>query len=132
MHTELEKLCVISKCTEAARLGFKTCSEPSHRELETQYRDRGKAMFQLKHRLEKIKSSQTHNSLSTGGSVARPDALEGAGVDVDDQDEIIDEDGVCDTGKPETGNRKLRARFGRRRTHNDELCVGSCGVILGR
>jgi hypothetical protein len=22
--------------------------------------------------------------------------------------------------------------FGRRRTHNEELCVASCGVILGR
>lgn len=38
---------------------------------------------------------------------------------------------LCD-GKSDTGNRKLRARFGRRRTHNEELCVASCGIVLGR
>lgn len=38
---------------------------------------------------------------------------------------------VCE-GKSELGNRRLRARFGRRRTHNEQLCVGSCGVIIGR
>ena len=31
-----------------------------------------------------------------------------------------------------TGNRPARARFGRKRTHNEELCVTSCGVIVGR
>jgi hypothetical protein len=43
----------------------------------------------------------------------------------------VDEDGICD-GKDDGGNQKLKARFGRRRTHNEELCVASCGVILGR
>ncbi|KZP31410.1 hypothetical protein FIBSPDRAFT_724394 [Athelia psychrophila] len=34
--------------------------------------------------------------------------------------------------KPDSGNVKLRARFGRRRTHNEQLCVSTCGVIFGR
>lgn len=133
VHSELEKQCSVSECENPASAGFKTCTESGHRELELQYQDRGKAMFQLKHRLEQIKSSQTHDSLSTGGiSVGQHDDLEGAGIDAADQDVIVDENGICDTGKPDGGNRKLRARFGRRRTHNDELCVGSCGIILGR
>ncbi|KAF8589403.1 hypothetical protein K439DRAFT_1645149 [Ramaria rubella] len=33
--------------------------------------------------------------------------------------------------KPPTGNRTDRAWFGRKRTHNEELCMGSCGMILG-
>lgn len=38
----------------------------------------------------------------------------------------------CD-GKQEAGNRgKVKARFGRRLTHNEELAVGSCGNILSR
>ena len=42
------------------------------------------------------------------------------------------DDGDTCNGKPETGNRNTKARFGRRWTHNEELCVASCGVILGR
>lgn len=42
----------------------------------------------------------------------------------------VDEDGECDD-KPEEGNRKVRARLGRRWTHNEQLCVATCGVILG-
>ena len=103
-----------------------------HRKLETQFEERGKAMFQLKRRLEQINSFQTHNSLSTGNSIQVNSAemLEGAGVGADQEVEL-DEDGICD-GKSSAGNRRLRARFGRRRSHNEELCVGSCGVILGR
>jgi hypothetical protein len=71
--------------------------------------------------------------------------LEGSGAD-EDEDVVLDANGVCNDeplpdlvedvntcdGKPETGNRKIRAQFGRKRTHNEQLCVGSCGVILGR
>jgi len=49
----------------------------------------------------------------------------------DDEEVVIDSAGVCDE-KPEQGNKSLRARFGRKWTHNEELCVASCGVILGR
>ncbi|KAI0078139.1 hypothetical protein K474DRAFT_1594658 [Panus rudis PR-1116 ss-1] len=31
-----------------------------------------------------------------------------------------------------TANAKLRAQFGRRWTHNEQLCVATCGVVLGR
>lgn len=103
-------------------------------------------MFQLKRRLERVNISQTHDSLASGGGddddvpdLVPPsdddeedaDAGEGSGVQDDEIETFVDEDGVCD-GKPEGGNRSVRARFGRRRTHNEELCVGSCGVILGR
>jgi hypothetical protein len=33
--------------------------------------------------------------------------------------------------KPKEGLRKVFTRFGRRCTHNEELCVASCGIILG-
>ena len=31
-----------------------------------------------------------------------------------------------------TGNRKLRVQFGRKRTHNEQLFVAPCGVIVAR
>lgn len=34
--------------------------------------------------------------------------------------------------KPPEGNRKLRAMFGRRRTHNEQLFVRPCGMIIER
>ncbi|KAJ7125515.1 hypothetical protein C8R43DRAFT_1090555 [Mycena crocata] len=149
----LFKTCVVTDCKRDADKGFRTCSLPDHRALESYHYLQGKAMFQLKHRLERLNVSQTHDSLSAGHS--RPlhirmsdeldgdllpdlidptdgddEELEGLGA-AEDEDVEIDANGICD-GKPETGNRSVRARFGRRRTHNEELCVASCGVILGR
>ena len=154
LHTHLYSLCVVIACMALASANFRTCADPEHRKLETYYRQQGKAMFQLKHRLEWVKVSQIHDSLSAGDGdlpspmrvsddVEVPDLVdvddddhedyigEGSGVQGDDDDTLIDENGVCD-GKPDTGNKSVRARFGRRHTHNEELCVGSCRVILGR
>ena len=102
-------------------------------------------MFQLKHRLERLRGTQTHDSIGTMtgvNSLASSDVLlEGLGLDADDEFFVDDhghvqladevEDRTCNA-KPETGNRKHRVRFGHARTHNKQLCVSSCGVILGR
>jgi hypothetical protein len=70
-------------------------------------------MFQLRRRLQRLGGSQSDGTL------------------LDDDAAEIDEHGICD-GKSAGGNRGVRARFGRRRTHNEETCVASCGIILGR
>jgi CxC6 like cysteine cluster associated with KDZ transposases len=165
-HNNLHSICAITTCTASVEIGFRTCTSPEHRKLEVYYHQQGKAMFQLKHRLEHAKISQTHDSLSTSqlpsstqltgidDSELLPNFLptgdndmlggfntidgdedegigEGSGVRGNDDDTAIDENGICD-GKPDSGNRSIRARFARRHTHNEELCVSSCGVILGR
>ncbi|KAJ7653859.1 hypothetical protein B0H17DRAFT_1100358, partial [Mycena rosella] len=153
LHRHLNRQCVITDCKHDSDDGFRTCSIPDHRALESYHYLQGKAMFQLKRRLERLHVSQTHDSLSAGSNAAPrarmtneidgvllPDLvvaeagtdgdLEGLGAD-EDEDVEIDANGICD-GKPETGNKSVRARFGRRRTHNEELRVASCGVILGR
>lgn len=139
LHSNLASQCAVEDCTAVVGNGHLTCEDPEHREIETRYHERGKGMFQLKQRLERAKLGQTHDSLPSQRSRLRDDREddmdeeigEGAGLQVDDDDAFMDKDGACDD-KPETGNRAPRARFGRRRTHNEELCVGSCGVILGR
>ncbi|KAF8060174.1 hypothetical protein FPV67DRAFT_1609768 [Lyophyllum atratum] len=120
-HDQMADRCVVTSCTTQAEEGFQTCPVPEHRKLEDYKNEHNKAMFQLKHRLARLKVSQPDLMISEG-DVSGPHA---------DEDLLIDSDGVCND-KPETGNRTLRARFGRRRTHNEELCVASCGVILGR
>lgn len=76
-------------------------------------------MFQLKRRLVKLKIIQPDERSEMGEEPLADEEIE------------VDQDGVCD-GKPDTGNQASRAHFGRKRTHNEELCVASCGVILGR
>ncbi|KDR68401.1 hypothetical protein GALMADRAFT_231368 [Galerina marginata CBS 339.88] len=176
-HSDLAAICAVVSCKEKAESGFRTCSDPAHRKLEVYHHQQGKAMFQLKRRLERLKVSQTHDSLLTtptssrsrlvneeveaterdvrpenllpmqtdsanDANAATASILEGSGAD-EDEDIVLDANGdellpdlvddadTCD-GKPEAGNRTIKARFGRRRTHNEQLCVGSCGVILGR
>ena len=53
--------------------------------------------------------------------------------ELNNNDELIevDDDGEC-KGKSDTGNLKPRARFGWRRTHNEQLCVATCGVMVAR
>ena len=160
-HNELDNQCVVTTCSADAQPGFWTCSAPDHRTLELYHYQQGKAMFQLKHRLERLKVSQTNNSLSPSPatkerirgdinkltadpSVLLPESDDHGHGDnsgdsiaqleqeyLGDEEVLLDANGICD-GKPESGNRSVRARFGRRRSHNEELCVASCGVILGR
>lgn len=43
----------------------------------------------------------------------------------DDMDDI-------DVGKSDAGNYQPKARFDRRKTHNEQLVVACCGIILAR
>lgn len=144
-HADEGLICAITACSSVIEAGFRTCPDPNHRAVEAKYKERGTAMFQLKSRLERSKLSQTNDSLSLGShdnpserfneeSQAADDmaGLEGTGVS-DEHVEVDTEGNIsqCE-GKSEKGNRTLRAQFGRRRSHNEELCVASCGVIHGR
>lgn len=135
-HQDLLSICSVTTCNERVEAGHQTCSFPEHRQMEVDHRKRNKAMFQLKRRLERVKVLQPHNSVATDveGDDSR-ELDEGAGMDeelVDAVGQLVDKvPSTCDGKSPE-GNRKLRARFGRRRTHNEELCVSCCGVILAR
>nr|GAT48245.1 predicted protein [Mycena chlorophos] len=141
LHHGKDLLCVVKDCENEAEEGWRTCTLPDHRALEEYRNLQNKAMFQLKRRLERLKVSHPHTTApsAVGGAglaagdnddEGNADGVEGTGAD-EDEDIEIDKDGVC-PDKPASGNRNPRARFGRRRTHNDELCVGSCGIILGR
>ncbi len=47
-------------------------------------------------------------------------------------DEAIELEIPACTEKPAEGNRRLRALFGRRRSHNEQLIVRPCGIIVAR
>lgn len=60
-------------------------------------------MFQLRKRLERLKSSQSSESF--------PHSAELSSAPVLDEDREVDEQGACE-GKLSEGNVRLRARFG--------------------
>ncbi|PPQ79909.1 hypothetical protein CVT26_004187 [Gymnopilus dilepis] len=125
VHQDEDRVCVVTTCSDLAEAGHRTCTIKSHRSLEEYNSEHNKAMFQLKHRLARLSTSQPSDSIPTAE----------ADTPFSDEEVVVEQpeqpDPQCD-GKSEEGNLKLRARFGRRRTHNEELCVASCGVILGR
>jgi hypothetical protein len=126
VHREQDLICVVTTCSEYAEEGHRTCDINDHRELENYNATQNKAMFQLKLRLSRLKVSQPCDSIPEIPANDTAPAPVFA-----DEEVMIDSAGICD-GKSEQGNKSLRARFGRKRTHNEELCVASCGVILGR
>ncbi|KAI1785056.1 hypothetical protein LXA43DRAFT_1100746 [Ganoderma leucocontextum] len=148
-HQAREDDCSVLSCKSKTTPGFRTCAEPSHRALEDYLRLEHKAMFQLRRRLERLDSgSKTTDSIPTT-SISHPQ-LERliskatttpvpSNGEVDNQaffeslDQVLDNGEIeCEAEKSASGNKRHRAQFGRRRTHNEELVVASCGIIIGR
>ena len=99
-----DTLCSVIDCpnpTESdGKRKLKTCSLPEHRKLEINNDLRNKAMFQLKHRLARLRVSQPVAAIAptTIGSSELADAV-GSTLHTDEE-VIVDADGICD-GKPE-------------------------------
>ncbi|KAI0309790.1 hypothetical protein OF83DRAFT_1157459 [Amylostereum chailletii] len=124
-HIEEASVCAIVACNEPVRPGHRTCTQPDHISLEMYREARGKAFFQLQQRLKRNGVSHAVHS-----DIAQlPD-------NVDDDEELDVSLGLLTSNDPtlksDAGNRKLKARFGRRRTHNEQLIVCCCGVIAAR
>ncbi|KAF8585031.1 hypothetical protein K439DRAFT_1344525, partial [Ramaria rubella] len=115
-HAAKNNECVVVECVRLRDGEWKTCNLPEHRQLEEYQKLQGKVMFQLKRRLQRVKAAAGHDSIGPMGLLVGTQ---------------IGQKASC-AGKPTSGNKRIRARFGRRRTHNEELCVATCGVILGR
>jgi hypothetical protein len=122
--------------------GFRTCSDSGHRTLEKAYFKHGNGIFKLRERLKKAEISVSSDSLSQttedlASSLDDTEALVEATLPQDGDTfhvlvgEASDTSAECE-GKSEAGNRKLRAFFGRRHTHNEQVMMRPCGVILAR
>ena len=117
-HASFDTKCAIVDCSLPHAQGHKTCDFPEHRVLENSYFRQGNAMFQLKARLSAA------GVTIPGDSAARS---------TEEDSEVIIESVPTSTGcgrKSESGNCKLRACFGHRWTHNEQLIMRPCGIIL--
>ncbi|KAG1838382.1 hypothetical protein DFJ58DRAFT_733873 [Suillus subalutaceus] len=140
----LDKVCAIVDCDMPISPGWKACTLPAHQEMECLHGEKMRANFQAAKRLQKMHAAQPNDAM-----VAQQlsDALD---LEFKDEWYTLDPttqsmklftlnnlsstgelDATCD-GKSELGNCKLRAKFGRSRTHNEQIVIRPCGIIVAR
>ncbi|KAJ7199613.1 hypothetical protein GGX14DRAFT_372934 [Mycena pura] len=129
-HRHLATQCHVIGCTSSAEASFITCALVEHRVKETEMQKaRQPAFDDLNRRLQKGEVPQTprrrggrgRQTTSTLLSLISSEAFD----DTDRSSSIWDES-VKGTG------RQIRLRTTRRWTHNEQLFVLSCGVIVSR
>ena len=113
-------ICSVVGCDSPIATGSRMCSDPSHQEVERIHRERGQARFQLKERLQRAFVAHPNDALAEETS---PDI-----ADVEDEVEDFEVGGSEQNGKKE----RIRAQMGRRRTHNEQIIVAPCGIIIAR
>ncbi|KAI0348894.1 hypothetical protein OH77DRAFT_1594523 [Trametes cingulata] len=155
-HWQLNHLCAITGCTQRAEKDFRTCSNPQHRATEEWWRLHGKGMFTLRKRLQRAQVSHPTDAVEPNAPAdevievaLREDGTSEAFEAFDNTPENTPENAATYAppdplpsttpsvlpdcpDKPPTGNRSMRATFGRRRTHNEELGTRPCGIICFR
>lgn len=114
-HRNLLKVCCIKGCNEAAEPGFRTCTEGTHRDFQTTAEQKNTAMFQLHSRLRQAGLSQAPM----------------AGSSTSDSFDNPSDNPVAKPGAQEAPPR-LKGRLYRNWTHNEQLFVRCCGVIISR
>ncbi|KDQ56363.1 hypothetical protein JAAARDRAFT_690535, partial [Jaapia argillacea MUCL 33604] len=109
-HANEEDRCSIIGCESNVTAGKRTCADPLHQDVERTHTERGQARFQLKQRLERARVAHPNDALPV-------EVNAGEMEDID----LAEEQYV-----------ELRAQFGRKRTHNEQLIVAPCGMIHAR
>lgn len=121
-HEYLQDTCSIEGCSRPIQPGAMACDIPEHYSIWRKYQSRNGANFQLKGRLERKHVSNPPDE----------DVMNQIQEHHDAPDEGIEITELKCSQKSAEGNQQLRARFGRRQTHNEQLMVRPCGVIIAR
>jgi len=144
-HFSNHNICAIVGCDNPTSDGSKTCSDKEHKALEKKNKEHGAAAFTLKERLHKTQFSHPTESISITTDESLPThATESEWFDVDAEGNVAvapvtpGSIGIADDtaepcpSKSGTGNRKIKAQFGRQRTHNEQTLVRPCGIIFAQ
>ncbi|KAF8579587.1 hypothetical protein K439DRAFT_1359290 [Ramaria rubella] len=126
-HLGYEAKCAVTTCESAHGEGFLTCPQLNHRSLEVAYHKKGVAFFQMRDKIKK----RAEGSASDPGSIDGGSPNEVIIVERDDAGDSVPVFLGCDEKSP-AGNRRLRAQFSRRWTHNEQLMIRPCRVIISR
>ncbi|KAJ7614703.1 hypothetical protein DFH06DRAFT_1013800 [Mycena polygramma] len=118
-HSHLKDVCYIRGCNSATEAGFRTCTIQSHRAHELASIEKHAAMFQLHNRLQKSGISQVPKA---GSSSSDPTT----------EDSVPDSVPETDTEEPSADSSAVKGKNSRSWTHNEQLFVRCCGVIISR
>ncbi|KAJ7135526.1 hypothetical protein C8R46DRAFT_1181090 [Mycena filopes] len=105
-HEHLLQQCCIRGCSQSARPGFRTCTTETHVAFQADAEERNAAMFQLRSRLSRSSTS--------------PEVLASTSTPT----------GLPTTSHPSTT--RLKGSLARSWTHNEQLFVRCCGIIISR
>ncbi|KAI0049302.1 hypothetical protein FA95DRAFT_1489519 [Auriscalpium vulgare] len=117
-HTALLRICSVDGCQSEVAAGHATCPEPSHRAFEDAHRVRGTAMFALRNRAQDAHEAQPQHP-------DPPDPPDRPSSNTVEQPSV---------GGPseQPSTTAVKGRLLRRWTHNEQLFVRCCGVIISR
>jgi hypothetical protein len=112
-HKDRQFICCIQGCHKQIEAGNRTCNEPSHRDYERSQQQNGRAIHLLRDRLRRagVESIPLAGGIRECTGVQGPTPLD-----------------VADSSRPEGP----RGRMSRRWTHNEQLFVFCCGIIVSR
>ncbi|KAH8078731.1 hypothetical protein BXZ70DRAFT_901892 [Cristinia sonorae] len=143
-HMDQSHVCAIRGCNAPVVPPSRACSDQVHQAAEQQYRSTGKAARQLRQQLRKeaaIIHLEPDAAFEQDDEQYPPATNTPSSLDADppepDQvycvnpsnNTIID----CTPEQVDSDPKiRLRAQFGRRRTHNEQVLVAPCGVIIAR
>ncbi|KDQ07661.1 hypothetical protein BOTBODRAFT_48668 [Botryobasidium botryosum FD-172 SS1] len=133
LHFDQSSLCCVAGCKAPMASGFMTCPLPEHRQLEAEKEAEAKSLFHRKHQDSLVVPS------ADGG--ADMEFLEDVNESEDERDshrnlpsglqpELAPQPPQA-KGKQKKGP-KVKTVFTRRSTHNEQLVVRPCGVVVGR
>lgn len=157
-HDSQHGICAVVDCNEPVQeqtggSRSKACSKAEHQKMERLNFEKGKAAFALTERIQKRGASYSTNVSYVTPHQSMTEEVEEEDLEEDNTWFEADNDGnikiftkpdpgttaggiddkePCLAAKSELGNRKLKAHFGRRRTHSEQLLVRPCGVIVAR
>lgn len=135
-HAHLAQKCAVIDCSASVVTTSDTkhtCEDLEHQALECQHVASGKAQFKLKDRLKKARIINSMDLEAVSNNVEFGD--------IDEDEHRVGEEIVVEldlNGRPRSEenidvrqpDKKLKIKMGRGRTHNEQLLVVPCGIII--
>ena len=135
-HRSSGSLCAVRGCEETVTMGKLTCANPQHQAVEKVYEMRGQSRFQLQERCQRARVAHPVDSIAEERSlndVADEEEVEEEFTVDDHAKVVIPSIPIASTNFPQLQIKKrVKAQFGRKRTHNEQVLVAPCGIILAR
>ncbi|KAF8799392.1 hypothetical protein BYT27DRAFT_7227884 [Phlegmacium glaucopus] len=119
-------ICSIVGCSASTAADSRMCSHPDHQKAERLHRD-WQAHFQLKERLQRARVAHPSDAVAQDVSVADL-------IDADDDEEDLEISGHDKEGDSAAQNppKRIHVQLGHKRTHNEQIIVAPCGIIIAQ